>query len=411
MTLAPPSAEEKALALSAAPPVEMRKDETAVDELPDVSSEMQLQIRKNVGSYIQDLNKLTPRSPEFNAKVAEIATLGSQEIVKSSDVTARLLASPSSSLAGAKRSGSSSQVKVASTLSELRNTIDDLSPNNAGVSKTKKILGIFPGGKSLSRYFQRYESAQTQLDAIVKSLNAGQDELRKDNASLTVEREHLWDTLGTLKEYALMANELKEVVLEEVHKRKNSGDTTGATALESDVLFSITQRHQDILTQIAVSIQGYLAMDLIQKNNLELIKGVDRARTTTLSALRTAVIVAQALENQRLVLDQIEGINATTSSMIASTSAMLRENTTMIHNQAASSGVSVETLQKAFDDVFATMDAIDTFKIEANQSMQQTIGALSGQIERTRPYLERSRGAGTQIQSAPSTLQLTHSKI
>src|SRR2546428_13963908 len=65
-------------------------------------------------------------------------------------------------------------------------------------------------------------------------------------------------------------------------------------------------------TQLAVNAQGYLALELVRKNNLELIKGVDRATTTTISALRTAVIVAQALTNQELVLNQITALNTTT---------------------------------------------------------------------------------------------------
>ena len=55
------------------------------------------------------------------------------------------------------------------------------------------------------------------------------------------------------------------------------------------------QRRQDIQTQLAVTVQGYMALDLIRRNNLELIRGVDRAQTTTIAALRTAVIVSQAL--------------------------------------------------------------------------------------------------------------------
>ena len=78
------------------------------------------------------------------------------------------------------------------------------------------------------------------------------------------------------------------------------------------MLFSVRQKHQDLLTQLAVSVQGYLALDLIRRNNVELIKGVQRATTTTVSALRTAVIVAQALADQKLVLDQITALNTTT---------------------------------------------------------------------------------------------------
>ena len=157
------------------------------------------------------------------------------------------------------------------------------------------------------------------------------------------------------------------------------------------MLFPIRQRRQDLTTQITVSVQGYLALDVIRKNNLELIKGVDRARTTTIAALRTAVIVAQALANQRLVLDQIGALNETTNAMIDRTSELLRQQTATVHEQAASSGVSVETLQRAFDNVFATMDAIDGYRLQAVQNMEVTVKALEGQVARSRSYLERSR--------------------
>ena len=78
------------------------------------------------------------------------------------------------------------------------------------------------------------------------------------------------------------------------------------------MLFHVRQKRQDLLTLLAVYIQGYLAIDIIIKNNVELIKGVDRASTTTISGLRIAVIVAQTLGNQKLVLDQIAALNTTT---------------------------------------------------------------------------------------------------
>ncbi len=136
--------------------------------------------------------------------------------------------------------------------------------------------------------------------------------------------------------------------------------------------------------------QGYLALDLVKKNNVELIKGVDRAQTTTVAALRTAVIVAQALANQKLVLDQINALNTTTSAMIESTSAMLRQQGVEVQQQASSAMVSIESLQHAFDNIYATMDAIDTYKAQAVETMAATVGALEQQITRASPYLERS---------------------
>ena len=149
------------------------------------------------------------------------------------------------------------------------------------------------------------------------------------------------------------------------------------------MLFYVRQKHQDLLTQLAVSIQGYLAMDIVIKNNVELIKGVDRATTTTVAALRTAVIVAQALANQKLVLDQITALNTTTSNMIESTSKMLADNSATIQQQAASSTVGLPQLQAAFANIYATMDAIDTFKVAALDTMAATIGTLQTEVAKS----------------------------
>ena len=89
-------------------------------------------------------------------------------------------------------------------------------------------------------------------------------------------------------------------------------------------MFYTRQRTTDLLTQMAVTVQGYLALDLVKKNNVELVKGVDRASTTTVSALRTAVTVAQAMTNQKLVLEQITALNTTTANMIESTGELLK---------------------------------------------------------------------------------------
>jgi uncharacterized protein YaaN involved in tellurite resistance len=107
--------------------------------------------------------------------------------------------------------------------------------------------------------------------------------------------------------------------LEDKANELDATDPAKAKAIRETALFYTRQRTQDLLTQMAVTVQGYLALDLVKKNNVELVKGVDRASTTTVSALRTAVTVAQALTNQKLVLEQITQLNTTTANIIDST--------------------------------------------------------------------------------------------
>ena len=388
--LAPPDATGADLVLRApdAPAIVAPDDAPGMVPVPQ---ERQLEIQRQAREFVAEITAMDPRAPEFTTKVEGITKLAGTEMSQSGDYSARMLQRSSTSVAGAKRTGNSAQIAVATTLGDLRATVEDLTPNQADLGIGRKILGFIPGGNKLAKYFQKYESAQVQLDNIIKSLMSGQDELLKDNASLAGEKVQLWETMQQLSEYAVFAKALDAASVEKIDAARNAGRIDEAQKLESDVLFPIRQRHQDILTQLAVSVQGYLAMDLIRKNNIELIKGVDRARTTTIAALRTAVIVAQALANQKMVLDQIDAINTTTNNMILKTSEMLKDQTVRIHEQASSAGVSVDTLQKAFDNVFATMDAIDTFRATAAKNMEGTVQALEAGLEKSRPYLERSR--------------------
>ncbi|GAA4366607.1 toxic anion resistance protein [Paeniglutamicibacter cryotolerans] len=353
------------------------------------------EINAQAASFVSSIAALDARSPEFTTQVEGITALGREEMLASGTFSSRMLERSSTSLAGAKRSGNSAQAAVAGTLGELRSTVEDLAPNDAHLGMGRKILGFIPGGNKLNKYFQRYENAQGQLDHIIKALMAGQDELLKDNAALANEKVQLWETMEKLSEYAVFAKALDAACVAKIDEARQAGRIEDAQKLEADALFPVRQRHQDILTQLAVSVQGYLAMDLIRKNNTELIKGVDRARSTTIAALRTAVIVAEALANQKMVLDQIDAINTTTNNMILKTSEMLKVQTVRIHEQAGSSGVSVETLQKAFDNVFETMDAIDTFRAKSAASMEGTVHALEAGLQKASPYLDRARQGET----------------
>lgn len=379
------------LLLEAPEPVAPVEPVQATGFLPVVAPERRAQIESQAAQFVRGLDGLNVHAPEFSQKIGQIQALARTEIARSGLGTSRILQERSTSPAGARASGSQATVQVTKALADLRSTVEELTPRDADLSGFEKLVARLPFGRSIRRYFHRFETAQVQLDGIVKSLTAGQDELRKDNASLQQEKRELWATMLKLDEYAYLAQVLDQRVAELAGRARAEGRDEDAGAIESDLLFEVRQRHQDILTQLAVCVQGYMAMDLVRKNNEELVKGVDRAKSTTVFALKTAVIVSQALDTQKLVLDQIDAVNEVTNRTIEQTSELLKQQTGRVHEQAASSGVSVASLQRAFDNVFATLDAIDAFKQQANQSMAQTIGALQTQLDAAKPRLERIR--------------------
>jgi uncharacterized protein YaaN involved in tellurite resistance len=377
-----------ALVLTPPEPVVVVKPEQAVTAVP-LPAGKQTELQGKAATFADELAGLDTRSPAFTQKVGSITSMGEQEMRAAAAMSNRMLDRPAAALGSG--AAADAQTRVAKTLTDLRIQVTELDPKRADLGGVRKVLKWMPGGDRINRYFARYQSAQTHLNAIIKALDSGQDELRKDNAAIETEKANMWAMMGRLTEYSQLAGALDEAIEAKVAALDAVGRSDDATTLRSDALFPVRQRRQDFMTQMAVNVQGYMALDLIRKNNLELIRGVDRAQTTTIAALRIAVIVSQALARQKLVLDQINALNTVTSSLIESTSEQLRTQGAAINQQAASATVDVAKLQAAFDNVFATMDAVDTFRAQAVGAMAQTVQALEGQIERARPYLERTR--------------------
>lgn len=379
-------------------PVPPVAPEQAVGLVP-VTTEQKSKLDTKVDAFVDELVQVDANSPAFGEKVDQITRMGQEQIRAAAAMSNRFLDRPVRAMDG--------DGTVGKDLAELRRTVEDLDPGRQGkLSGPRRILGIIPFGTKIKNYFDSYTSAQGHIASILQRLESGKKELHLDNAAIDTERQKLWAAMGELEQMIHIAKTL-DARLEAKALELDSSDPAKAKALRESALFYVRQRTQDLLTQMAVSVQGYLALDLVKKNNVELVKGVDRASTTTVGALRTAVTVAQAMTNQRLVLGQITALNKTTSDIIDSTSALLREQTAQIHEQAASSTIPLETLQRAFQNIYDTMDEVDNFKVRALDSMKQTVTVLTAEVEKSKGYIARAEGqAQAQAKVASQTPSL-----
>ncbi|WP_440580358.1 toxic anion resistance protein [Streptomyces sp. PT19] len=345
---------------------------------------------RKAAAYVEGLAALDARSPEFAGKVGEITGLGAAEMRAAAAQSNRMLERTVRSLPDR---GDEAQARVAGSLVELRRVVEDLDPRALPAGKGRAFLSRLPGGNRLRDHVAKYASAQSTLNGIVGSLRGGQDELRRDNAALQTERVRLWETMGKLQEYVVLTEALDTAVERHVAGVEPT-DPRAADALRADVLFPVRQKHQDLLTQLAVCAQGYLAMDVVRRNNEELIKGVDRAATTTVSALRISVMLASALDHQKKVVRQVDALRGTTEDLIRGNAEMLGTQSGEIQRIAADPAVGAETLRGAFQQIYRTLDAIDTYKVQATEVMAATVESLTGELRQASAYLERSRAQG-----------------
>ena len=142
-----------------------------------------------------------------------------------------------------------------------------------------------------------------------------------------------------------------------------------------------------------VNYQGIGAIDVIRKNNLELIRGVERAKQVSIAALRIGVMCAQALYNQKLVLTAIQTLNDSTSKMIEANANMLGKQAGAIQEMSANPMIAIETLQESFRTVFDVMDACEEYKREALPQMAQTVQTFIEMGEEGKERVERMQAA------------------
>lgn len=285
---------------------------------------------------------------------------------------------------------------VAKSLVELRECMHQLDParHRLSPSPLDRVLALVPGvGSRLQRYFRKFESAQQALDAIIADLEAGRDMLRRDNLTLSDDQTALGEILGQLARQVALGRLIDRRLQEAIARRDAADPQRGF--LEEELLFPLRQRVVDLQQQLTVSQQGVLALEVVIRNNRELIRGVDRAINVTVSALTVAVTVALAMANQRLVLDRVEALNATTSAMIGGTARTLRQQGVEIQQRASGAMLDMQALEQSFEDVMGAIDDLSRYRQEALPRLDAQIDRLADLSRRGGSAIDRLQRGNT----------------
>lgn len=302
-----------------------------------------------------------------------IETFGQDVIVSSTEKNTIL----QKRLSDLSKIGGESQL-VADGLDELSTEVESLNPAGIDVTDNGFLSKIF---NPVKKYFKKYQTADETIGKIIDTLEEGAQTLRDDNTTLEIEYVGMLNLSKQLVEKRKMGKELDDYLTHQINKQKSeNADPNKIRFLEEEVLFPLRQRMIDFDQMLAVNQQGMISMETIKRNNYELIRSVERAKTVTVSALRTAVMVAGALYNQNLVLSKIKAINETTNNMIATTSRMLKTQGAEIQKQAISANIDMETLKTAFNDALQAFDEINTFKQKALPQMKTTLAEFDSLI-------------------------------
>lgn len=360
--------------LTAPDPVTAVPTATAAALVP-VTETRRAELSGDAERIAAELGAMDPLAPGFSVRVGLVLAVGEAEMRVAATIAGRLL----------DRAATGVELpadQVGLSLTELRQRIGEVDP--AG----RKVFGISLGNPA-KKLLARYQAASAPINAVVRTLRARQDDLRRDNAAIQGERERLWAAMGQLSEAAAMAGAVDEAIDRQA-SILDLADPARANAVRAEVLFPVRQRHQDLLTQLAVSMQGYLALDVLRRNNDELIRGVERAASTTVSALRVAVVVSGALAGQRKVIDELETLRATTDGLVKANAELIAMQGQQIHKISSDPAVGLDALRQSFDQIYRAIDDIESFKAAAATAMATTVSALEDELRRAQDRLRET---------------------
>lgn len=377
--LSPP---ETSFALTPPEVMQPVQDDKAA-ELVSVKPERKLALEEKADAFIATLMTQDVHSADFKQKLDLAFALGKEEIsVAASLLQGRLMERNFVDAAG---------TPAFKAISELRGHLDELNPGNQGdLLSANRILGLIPWGNKLQAYFRRFQSAASQIKTCMTQLYAARDDIQKDLGDVDSQRARIWTGMEKMAEAIAFAKLLDDKIGAKVDALRAT-DALRARAVEQEVQFYARQNLTDMLTQQAVSINGYLALDVVKKTGRELMNGCTRVATTGMSALAVAQTVARATGNQIEVMDMLEGVNSTIGKLIAQTGEQLNQHVTRTTEFAKNPMIGVEQIKQMFDQTYRAMDAMDNFRSDAIVVMGRNNEIMQSELERSRTYLDRVR--------------------
>jgi uncharacterized protein YaaN involved in tellurite resistance len=264
---------------------------------------------------------------------------------------------------------------IGEKLAELDRQMKDLDPSKVDFTK-KGFLGDLLN--PVRKYFDKYEKAEGAISNIVESLDHSSKVLQNDNTTLLNEENYLREVTNKLMADIELGKKMDESIEAQIQEAEINGVPADKIKfVKEEILFPLRQRIMDMQQMIVVNQQGIVSLNVIRRNNKELIRGVYRAKNVTLSALRTGVMVASALYDQKIVMDKINILNATTENIIETTSHMLKEQGSEIQKHSAETMISPDVLKASFAEALQAIEDVSIYKEQALPKMKETIDMFS----------------------------------
>lgn len=183
-------------------------------------------------------------------------------------------------------------------ITNLNDLVKKLDPS--GIDFTAKSRLFF---NPIKTYFNKIKREESNIKSFIEDLKNKKDILKRDNITLEIEIKNLESIINLIDvEYENGVRLRDEIVkyLDSIQDRSKD------VFYKQNVIEILDKRLFDFKQMSIIKGQSVLALEIICRNNREIIRNLEKIQNVTMEALNTAIMLANSLHNQKVILNNVK---------------------------------------------------------------------------------------------------------
>jgi uncharacterized protein YaaN involved in tellurite resistance len=346
---------------------------TINDETQNTEKEQPIVDEKTIAQAKTLTQEMINANDQYKDTYKMITSIGQDEVSELKNLSA-VLDTPIKNMMDGDENTPSSQ--ISKSLVEVKTKADELTPSSSDLNPGwfSRIIYSLTGSSAVAKYATRFQSTSEVIQSISHSLKENALKLEEDNVIFKEDQ----------KNYRIAADQLQdkiEVLMQmDIHTEaliEKESDDARKRFLQEELLFNLRNHIQDLQQVYAASQQAIISIDVLVKNNRELIRNVRRTDQVALTVFAIGATLAIGLDQQAKTLKLTQDVNEMTANAMINNSKLLKEQGAEIQKQAAQGAIPVEAINEATQNLIAAVEDVENFKINALPQMKESIANLN----------------------------------
>lgn len=336
------------------------------------------EIQSKVDEYYSEVEQ----RPSSLALVRTVGRLGADSQLESSNQFGLLQTKVGSLLNGLEGEGA----QIPNNLAKCRNTMDQLNPD--ALMKPRGILRRIPGiGKILIEIAQKHETVQRQIDDIIGTLKANDDQLLQDG----IELEQLYNKVQQAQLGIQKSAFLGELLWKRIEEKiAETDDPTEHRNLQR-ILSRVAIRVQDLRTIEQANVQSFAGIGLIIDTNTSVSDSINRMVTVVRSLITVGLAISVAVAHQQKAIKALKVTKEFSEDLLRANARAIKEGSIQAAQLENEPVLALEAIKDGFGELMSAFDEVEKIRTKGVEAARNGVSQLSDMTKQLQPRVDALR--------------------